>query len=96
MIMILSLIQQSLYPRLCETPRTSIERLFLRPDDCLGIGVLVEVFFELGPRERIELLNARDGNGVEVMLFAVFVECDVYLTGAEDDAVDFFRRLDVA
>lgn len=96
MIMMLSLIQQRLYPRLCETPCSSIERLFLRPDNGFGIRVHVEVFFELRPWEGVELLDAGDGDGVEVVLFAVFVECDVCLAGAEDDAVNFFWCFDVA
>ena len=60
-IMILGLIQQSLNPRLGEAPSARIERLFLTPDDCLGVGVHVEVFLEWLPGEGVELLDSCDG-----------------------------------
>ena len=89
-IMMLCLIQQRLDPWLRETPRPSIEWLFLRPDDRLSVRVRVEVLAELGPREGVELLNAGDGCVLEGLVGgAVFVEGGVDLAGAEDDALDF-------
>ena len=94
-IMMIRLIQQRLQTWLCETPRACIEGFFLGPDDGLCVGIHVEVFLQLGPGEGVQLFDAGDGGFVEVVLGAVFVEGDVDLAGAEDDAVDFFGRGDV-
>lgn len=88
-IVIFGLIQQRLNPRLGETPRASIKRFFLGPHNSFGIGVLIQVLFELGPREGVELLDAGDGHGIKFVLSAVFVEGGVDLARAEDDAVNF-------
>ena len=93
--MMFRIIQQRLDPRLREAPRARIQRLLLRPDDRLGVGVLVEVLAELGPGEWVKLLDAGDGGFVEFVLGAVFVEGDVDLAAAEDYAVDFFGWGDV-
>ena len=93
-IMMFRLVQQSLQARLRETPRTRIQRFFLSPDDSLGVGVLVEVLAQLGPGEGVQLFDAGDGGVFEFVLGAMFVEGDVDLAGAEDDAVDFFWRGD--
>lgn len=42
------------------------------------------------PGEGVQLLDARDGRVGDVILGAVLVQCDVDLTGTEDDALDFF------
>lgn len=95
--MILGLVQQSLEPRLGEAPRAGIQRFLLRPDDGLGVGVGVEVFLQLGPGERVELLHAGDCCGFEVIVGgAVLVEGGVDLAGAHDDTVDFVVGFDVA
>jgi hypothetical protein len=44
-VMVLRVVQESLDAWLCETPCTSIQRLFLAPDNGLCIGVAVEIFF---------------------------------------------------
>ena len=72
-VMIFRLIQQGLNPRLRKAPRARIQRLFLRPDDRLGVGVMVQVFPQLGPGEGIELLDAGDGDGVEFLVRAVLL-----------------------
>ena len=90
-IMMLRLIQQGLDAGLGETPGAGIERLFLAPDDVLGVGVHVEVLPELGPGEGVELLDAGDGRVFVFLVGAVLVQGDVDLAGAEDDALDFFR-----
>lgn len=87
--MMLRLIQQRLDPRLREAPCARIQRLLLAPDDRLGVLVHVEIFFQLGPGEGVELLDAGNGDVVEFVLGTVFVELDVGLAGAEDHAVDF-------
>lgn len=92
--MMLRFVQQSLNSWLCETPSTSVERLFLRPHDSLGIRILVEVLTELGPGKGVELLNTGYGRFIELLLRAVFVKGNVDLAGAEDYAVDLFGSSD--
>jgi len=90
-IMIRRLIQQCLDARLHETPRASIQRFLLTPNDVLGVWVGVEILFQLRPGERIELLNAGDGRILETVGLSVFDESGVDLSCAEDDAVNFIR-----
>ena len=59
--MVLGAIEQGLDSRLGETPCTGIERFFLTPNDSLGVGVSVEIFLQLLPRERVQLLDTGDG-----------------------------------
>lgn len=87
-VVVLGLVQQCLNPRLRETPWTSVKRLFLRPYDCLSVGVRVEIFAELLPWEGIQLLHTGDGGVKELVLLTVFVKCDVYLTSTEDYTLD--------
>lgn len=89
-IVVLSVIQQGLNPRLREAPRAGVQRLLLSPDDGLGIGIHVEVLLQLLPWERIELLDASYGDRVEIVLFAMFVQGDVSLARTQYDAVDLF------
>ena len=94
--MIHCLIQQRLDPWLRETPRSRIQRLFLTPNNVLRVRVHVQVFFELGPGERIELFDACDVCGFYLFVVAVFVEGSVDLASAEYYAFDFFGGGDVA
>lgn len=93
-IMMFRLIQQGLDAGLGETPSAGVERLFLAPNDVLGVGVHVEVFLELGPGEGIELFDARDGCVLVLVGRAVLVQGGVDLAGAEDDTLDLFGRGD--
>jgi hypothetical protein len=79
---------------LSETPCTSVERLFLTPDDCLGIGVTVKVFLELLPWEWVQLLNTGNGSVLDSLISAVFVERGVNLSCAEDNSVDLLGLVD--
>lgn len=72
-IMMYGLIEQGLDAGLDETPRAGIKRLFLAPDDVLGVGVGVEVLAQLGPGEGVELLDAGDGGVVVLFGRAVLV-----------------------
>lgn len=90
----LRIVQQRLDTRLHETPGARVERLLLRPHHGLGVGVHVEVLLELGPGERVELLDARQRDVVELLGGAVLVQRRVDLAGAEDHAVDFLGRRD--
>ncbi len=86
----LRLIQQGLDPGLREAPRARVERLLLRPDDRLGVGVLVQILAQLGPGKGVELLDAGDCDVVEGGVGgSVFVQGDVDLARAEDYSVDF-------
>jgi hypothetical protein len=92
--MVFSVVEQGLDTRLRERPGAGVERLFLAPYYGLGVGVLVEVFFQLLPREGVKLFDARDGCVFDVVVGAVPVESDVDLTCAEDDALDLFGVVD--
>lgn len=88
----LGVVQQCLDPRLHETPRSSIERLLLSPNNCLGVGVHVQVLIELRPGERVELLDAGQGNVFNLVSGTMLVQRSVYLTRAEDHTIDLIRR----
>lgn len=95
-VMVLCLVEQCLDSRLGEAPGTGVERLFLTPDDVLGVRVHVEVRFQLSPWERIELLDTGDCSRLELLTGAMLVYGDIGLTGAENDALNlvwFFDRL---
>jgi len=93
--MVLGLVQQGLDSRLREAPPTRIQRFFLCPDDGFRIWVLIQIFSELCPWERVQLFNTGDGGFVVSVLSTVFEESDVDLACAKDHAVDFFWRRDV-
>lgn len=52
-IMILGLIEKRFNSWLGEAPCTRIQRLFLAPDDGLGVGIHIEILAELGPWKRV-------------------------------------------
>jgi len=91
---VLSVVEQSLDTGLSEAPGTGVERLLLAPDDGLGVGVLVKVLLELLPREGVKLLNASDGDVVQVVLRSVLVKGSPDLTAAENNALNLLRSLD--
>ena len=87
-IMMFGLVEEGLNAWLGERPRAGIKRLFLAPNDCLSVRIHVKVLLQLLPWKRVQLLNARDGR-VEVFVFGpVFMQCDIYLAGTEDDTVN--------
>jgi len=87
-IMVFGLVEEGLDAGLSERPSTGIEWLFLAPNNGFGIRVHIEVLLKLLPWEGIQLLNTRDGSVSEFVIGPVLVQCDVYLAGTEDDAVD--------
>ena len=95
MRMMFRLVQQCLDPRLRETPRPCIQRLLLRPYDILRVGVHVEVLAQLFPRKGIQLFDARDGGGLDVVLLAVVLEGNVDLAGADYDSLYLFGGIDL-
>jgi hypothetical protein len=66
----------------------------LTPNDGLGVGIHVEIFFQLLPREGIQLLDAGNGCALEVVVGAVLVQSCVDLAGTEDDALDLLGFVD--
>lgn len=97
-VMMFRVIQQRLDPRLREAPGPRIQRLLLAPDDGLCVRVAVQVFLQLPPGERVQLLDAGQGDLHALLAFglAVGVQGRVDLACAEDHAVDFFRGVDGA
>jgi hypothetical protein len=71
-----------------ERPCTGIKRLFLAPDNSLGVGVHIEVLLELLPWEWVQLLNTCNGSVEVFVVGPVLMQCDIYLARTEDDAVD--------
>lgn len=92
--MVLGVVQKGLNAGLGEAPGTGVERLLLRPDDGLGVGVLVKVLLQLLPREGVELLEASDGDVVDLVVGAVLVQGGVDLASAKNDTLDLLRLLD--
>lgn len=95
-VVVRGLVQQGLNSGLGEAPGAGIERFLLAPDDGLGVGVLVEILPQLLPREGVQLLDARNGDVVDVVLGAVLVQRGVHLAGTENDAVNLLVGLDGA
>lgn len=95
-VVVLGVVEQGLNARLSEAPGTGVERLLLGPDDGLGVGVLVKVLLELLPGEGVQLLNASEGDVVDVVLGTVLVESSPDLTAAENDSVNLLTGLENA
>jgi len=89
-VMMFRVVQQRLDSRLHETPRSSIQWLFLRPHNRLRVGVHVEVVLEVLPWEWVELLDTRDGGRGDFVGGAVLVDGGVGLASTDDDALDLF------
>lgn len=95
-VMVLSLVEKRLDTGLDKTPSTSVEGLFLCPHNGLGVRVHVEVFLELLPWEGVELLDACEGDVVNLVVGAVLVQGGPDLASAENDAVNLLGGLDGA
>lgn len=93
-VMVFGVVEQGFDAGLREGPGAGVEGFFLAPDDGFGVGVLVEVFFELLPGEGVELFDARDGSVFEAVVGAVFVQGGVDLACAEDYALDLLGLVD--
>ena len=93
-VVVLGLVEQGLQARLGERPSTGVKRLFLAPDDGLGVGVRIQVLLQLLPGEGVELLNTGDGSSLDAIVGPVLVQRSVDLTGTENDAVDGFGVVD--
>lgn len=93
-VVILGLVEQGLQARLRKRPGTGIKRLFLAPDDGLGVGVHIQVLLQLLPGEGVELLDTGDGSILNALVGAVLVQRSVDLAGTEHDAVDRFGVID--
>src|SRR5690349_16826056 len=73
-------------------PRALVARFLLRPHHALRVGVEVDLRLELVVRERVELLQANDGDVVDAALGALGDDVVVDLAGAEDHALHLLRR----
>lgn len=94
-VMVLRLVEQRLDAGLCEAPGSRVERLFLRPDNVLRVGVRVEVFLDELPGERVQFFDARNGRVGQAVLGAVLVQCCVDLACAEYYALDVLWGADL-
>jgi hypothetical protein len=94
--MMFSVVQESFDSGLRKRPCTSVERLLLTPNDILGVRILVEIFLQLLPRKGIELLDTSDSSILETIGFTMFVKSRIYLTGAENDTLNFLMRSNIS
>lgn len=94
-VVVLCCVQQRLKTRLGEAPGTSVQRLFLGPNDVLGVGVAVEVLLQLSPREGVQLLNTSDGSVADAIGLTVLGQSGVHLTRADDDSLNLLRLIDL-
>ena len=92
-VVVLCCVQQRLKTRLSEAPGTSVQRLFLGPNDVLGVGVAVEVLLQLSPGEGVQLLNTGDGGVADALGLTVLSEGSVDLTRAQNDALNLLGLL---
>jgi hypothetical protein len=74
-----------------ETPRTSVKRFLLTPDNGFGVLVHVKILFELCPWEWIQLFNASNGCLVVSFFSSVLVQGGVHLSRTQDDSVNLVR-----
>lgn len=87
-IMMFRGIQQGFDAGLREAPSTCVQRLFLTPDDVLGVGVSIEVFFQLCPGEGIQLLDPRDCGVFDSLASSMLVKRHVDLSAAQNHTFD--------
>lgn len=92
-VVVLSLVEKSLDSGLGKAPCTSVQGLFLAPDDSLGVRVLIQVLLELLPREGVQLLKASEGDIVDLVVATVLVEGTPDLARAEDNTLDLLGAL---
>src|SRR5262245_4724539 len=69
-----------------ELPGTHVPGFFLHPEDLLRVRVGFEEPPELGLRERVELLDAQEGDRIDRALAAAGQERVIDLAAAQDDA----------
>ena len=87
-VVVLGVVEQRLDSWLSETPCTRVQRLLLCPHNRLGVGVAVKVVAELRPWEGVQLLDTCNGNVLDVVVGAVFVESRIDLACAENDTLN--------
>jgi hypothetical protein len=87
-VVVLSLVQQGLNTGLGVAPSTGVQRLFLSPDNVLGVRVAVQVLLQLSPREGVQLLNTGDGSVADTIGLTMLDQGSIDLTSAQNDALD--------
>lgn len=90
----LGLVEQGLDAGLGEAPCTSVQWLLLAPDDVARIGIAVKVFAQLRPGERVQLLDARNGRGADLLAGPVLVQRRIHLPAAHDHPLNLLGRSD--
>lgn len=73
---------------MCKAPSTSVQRFLLSPDNCFGVRILVKILLKLLPWEWIQLFDSGNGSILVSIVGTVLVQSGVYLTRAEDDAIN--------
>lgn len=71
-------------------PRSTIIVLLLRPNNRLGILVLIKIGFYLGPREGMKLLYSGNGHVLDACRFSMLLDRFIYLSRAENNTLDGF------
>lgn len=93
-VVVLCGIEQSLNTGLDEAPGTGVERLFLSPDDVLGIGIAVEVLLQLSPWEGVKLLDTSDGGVADTLRITVLGKSSIYLARTHNNTLNLLRLVD--
>lgn len=93
-VVVLGGVQQGLDTWLDERPSSGVQRLLLAPDDVLSVGVAVEVFLQLSPREGVQLLHTSDSGVADAVGLTVLEQSGIDLSRADDHALDLLGRVD--
>lgn len=93
-VVVLGLVEQSLHTRLNVGPGTSVQGLFLTPDDVTGVGIVVEVLLQLSPREGMQLFDTGDGSVADAIGLTVLGESSVHLATANDHTLNLLGLVD--
>src|SRR5574337_379264 len=73
-------------------PGPLVHRFLLAPDHLPGQGIPVQLGRHFGARERIQLLDAGDGDVRQLAFFGVFQQVVIDLARAQHQALDLLRR----
>lgn len=90
-VVVFGLVEERFYSRLREAPGTGVERFFLSPHDILSVGITIQVFLQLSPREWIQLLNAGNSHITDLALLTMLDKRCVNLAGTQDNSFNLVR-----
>lgn len=83
--MVFSIPENCLQSRLYKAPGPGVERLLLRPNDLLHVGVFIQLIADLRPGEGVQLLDADDGNVVDFVGLTMLTKSGIDLTRADQE-----------